>query len=1093
MIKKFYPLTGMLLALPFLLFSQKIDVKQFGGMKPRNIGPAGMSGRVTAIDVVLNLPEVIYAGTASGGIWRSTSGGIDWAPVFDDAPVQSIGSLKINQRNPDEIWVGTGEGNPRNSQNSGEGVFKTIDGGKNWKLMGLEKTHTIHRIIIHRDDPNTVFAAALGSAWGTNPDRGVFKTTDGGKSWRKVLFVNDSTGCAELVADPSNPNKLIAAMWEYGRKPWTFNSGGKGSGIYVSFDGGETWEQRTEKDGLPKGILGRCGLAIAPSNSRIVYALVEARENAFYKSTDGGFKWFKTSADDNIGNRPFYYFEIYVDPKNENRIYSIHSTLTKSEDGGKTFEPWVGWKVHPDHHALWVSPVNPDYIIEGNDGGLNISHDRGQTWRFAENLPAGQFYHINYDMSIPYRVCGGMQDNGSWVGPSSIWKNGGIRNSDWQEIYFGDGFDTAIRPDDGRYSFAMSQGGNIGYIDMETGYTKDIQPVHPDGIKLRFNWNAGFAQNPFHPCGIYFGSQFLHKSSDCGNSWEIISPDLTTNDSTKQHQDKSGGLTIDATTAENYTTIIAIAPSPMDENVLWVGTDDGNVQVTRDGGKTWTNVAPNLTGSNPGSWIPYIEASQKRAGEAFVVVSDYRRNDWRPFVYFTSDYGATFKRIVDETQVSGHALSIVQDPQVDSLLWLGTDFGLYFTIDFGKNWNKWTNGFPSVTTTDLKIHPRDNDLIIATFGRAVWILDDIRPIREIARTHGKVLGEPFKVFPAPDAWLAEYRSVEGTRFAADAIYSANNRRPMGALTCWVKPPEKKEKPEDKKAKNKGKAAEKEKAPKEETAKTEEPEIAAGKEEQEEGGEGKGPRKLKKNEVLVQVFNEAGDTIRTFTNEVDTGIVRVWWNLRQDGVRFPSRRQPKPGDYPPSGHEVLPGTYKLVLTHGEYRDSTTITVNDDPRMGFRYEKMKAKHAAYDDFYKIVEKATAGFNRLQEAKKTIKLVDNALGNAPDSLKKEISKMGKSILDSIANLEKRYMMPEGLKGIQSNPGLLSSTLWQTSGYIDASDGAPNQTARIMMEKARKDVANMVSDINRLFQENFAAYQQKVEAVQFSLFKAFEPIKME
>ncbi|MFQ5445795.1 MAG: WD40/YVTN/BNR-like repeat-containing protein [Saprospiraceae bacterium] len=1091
MIRKFYPLIGVILALPFLLFSQQIDVKKLEGMKPRNIGPAGMSGRVTAIDVVLSNPEVIYAGTASGGIWRSTGGGIGWEPVFDDAPVQSIGSIKINQRNPSEIWAGTGEGNPRNSQNSGEGIYKTIDGGKTWKLMGLEKTKTIHRILIHRDNPDIVYVGATGSAWGPNPDRGVFKTTDGGKAGRKVLFVNDSTGCSELVVDPTNPNKLIAAMWEYGRKPWTFNSGGKGSGIYVSFDAGETWEKRTAKDGLPKGI---CGLAIAPSSPNIVYALVEAKENAFYKSTGGGYKWRKMSADRNIGNRPFYYAEIYVDPKNENRIYSIHSTLTKSEDGGKTFERWVGWTVHPDHHALWISPDDPDYIIEGNDGGLNISHDRGKTWRFAENIPLGQFYHINYDMSVPYRVCGGMQDNGSWVGPSSIWKSGGIRNSDWQEVYFGDGFDTAIRPGDGRYCFAMSQGGNLAYIDIETGHTKGIKPVHPDGVELRFNWNAGFAQNPFHPCGIYYGSQFLHKSTDCGDSWEIISPDLTTNDTTKQHQDKSGGLTIDATNAENYTTIVAIAPSPMDENVIWVGTDDGNVQVTRDEGKTWTNVAANLTGSNPGSWIPYIEASQKRPNEAFVVVSDYRRNDWRPFVYFTDDYGATFTRIADETQVNGHALCVVQDPQVDDLLWLGTDFGLYFTIDFGKNWNKWTNGFPSVTTTDLKIHPRDNDLIIGTFGRAAWILDDIRPIREIARTHGKVLDEPFKVFPAPTAWLAEYRSVEGTRFAANAIYSGNNRSPMGVVTCWVKPPEKKEKPEageeatGKKPKAKKKAAAKEKAAKEE--KSEEAGVAEGKEKKEEGKNG---RKLKKDEVLVQVFNENGDTIRTFTSKVDTGIVRVRWNLRRDGVRYPSRREPKPGADLPSGYEVLPGTYKLVLTHGDYRDSTTLTVNDDPRMGFRYEKMKAKQAAYDEFYKIVEKATEGFNLLQEAKKTIKRVDGALSNAPDSLKEEILEIGKALRDSISNLEKRYMMPEGLKGIQRNPNLLSGTLWRTSSYIDASDGAPNQAARIMMAKARKDVAAILGDINRLMEDDFAAYRKKVGEVQFSLFKDFEPVKME
>ncbi|MEZ4957959.1 MAG: hypothetical protein R2825_30650 [Saprospiraceae bacterium] len=377
---KTYPIFIALLSLPFFLGSQTLNLDHFKSKSPRNIGPAGMSGRVTAIDVVLSNPDVIYAGTASGGLWRSTSSGIAWEPIFDEAPLQSVGSVKVNQKNPDEIWVGTGEGNPRNSQNSGEGIYKTIDGGKNWKLMGLKDSRTIHRIIIHRDDPNTVFLGVTGSAWGPNEDRGVFKTTDGGKTWRKVLYVNDGVGCADLITDPTNPNKLIAAMWEYGRKPWTFNSGGPGSGIHISFDGGETWEKRTDKDGLPEGDLGRIGVAIAPSSPNIVYALVEAKENALYKSTDGGFKWKKMASADkdnsNVGNRPFYYHEIYVDPKNENRIYSIWSILSKSEDGGKTFEEWVGWTVHPDHHALWISPDDPSFIIEGNDGGMNITHDQ---------------------------------------------------------------------------------------------------------------------------------------------------------------------------------------------------------------------------------------------------------------------------------------------------------------------------------------------------------------------------------------------------------------------------------------------------------------------------------------------------------------------------------------------------------------------------------------------------------------------------------------------------------------------------------------------------------------------------------------------
>jgi photosystem II stability/assembly factor-like uncharacterized protein len=1086
MLKPQYSIFLSCLFIAGTLAAQPLNLDHFKSIKPRNIGPAGMSGRVTAIDVVLAQPNIIYAGAASGGLWRSDNGGVDWEPLFDEMPLQAIGSVRINQQNPSEVWVGTGEGNPRNSQNSGEGIFKSIDGGKTWKNMGLEKTRTIHRIIIHRDDPNTVFAGVTGSAWGPNAERGVFKTSDGGKTWRKVLFVNDSTGCADLVVDPSNPNKLIAAMWEYGRKPWTFKSGGPGSGIYVSFDAGETWTRRTDKDGLPKGDLGRIGLAIAPSKPNIVYAIVEAKENALYKSYDGGFKWQKMALadqdDTNVSNRPFYYHEIYVDPKNENRIFSLWSILSKSEDGGKTFQEWVGWKVHPDHHAFWISPDNPDYMIEGNDGGLNISYDGGRNWRFAENLPLAQFYHINYDMSIPYRVGGGMQDNGSWVGPSAVWKSGGIRNTDWQEIYFGDGFDVGIRPDNGRYAYAMSQGGNLGYVDMLTGATNNIKPVHPDGVELRFNWNAGFVQNPFHNCGIYYGSQFLHKSLDCGNNWEIISPDLTTNDSTKQKQAESGGLTIDATNAENHCTIIAVAPSARDEQVIWVGTDDGNVQLTRDGGKSWRNVASNIPGWKAGCWIPYIEAG-RTAAEAFVIVSDYRRNDWRPYVYYTDNFGATFRRIADEKQVQGHALSIVQDPEEPSLLWLGTDYGLWLSLDFGKNWQRWTNGYPAVSTYDLKVHPRDHDLIIGTFGRSAWILDDIRPFREIARTRGAALDAEFKAFPAPDAYLAEYRSVDGVRFTGDAMFQGANRSPSAMLSLWVKPPVKPATASPEKDKK-----EKKKDDKKELAKAEEDKPAEPAKGKAGGDGGKSDDKIK-----IRVMNVDGDTLRTFSVQADTGMMRIYWDLREDGVRYPSRREPKPDADLPGGYEVLPGTYKLVFTYKEYKDSTTVVVHADPRMSVTMEERKANRTAMDALYKTVEKATAGLDRLQEAKKAIRLVDQVLTHAPDSLKKEIAKLGKSLQDSISRLEKRYLMPEGLKGIQRDPDNIQGSIWMTMSYIGASVGAPNAAARLMMERTEKEVVRVLNDINALLDKDFADYRRKVEEARGSLFKDWAPLKVD
>ena len=907
--------------LAFTAIAQEVDLEQLKALKMRNIGPAGMSGRVTAIDVNLSNPDIIFIGTASGGVWKSESGGIRWEPVFDEAPVQAIGAIKINQKNPSEIWVGTGEGNPRNSHNSGEGIYKSIDGGKTWKLMGLEKTRLIHRIIIHRDNPDIVYVGALGAAWGPSEERGVYRTKDGGKTWEKVLYVNEETGVGDMVGDPNNPNKLIVGLWEFGRKPWFFNSGGKGSGIHITYDGGDSWTQITSDEGLPEGELGRVGLAIASSKPSIVYALVEAKKNALYKSVDGGHKWSKVS-DKNIGNRPFYYAEIYVDPKNENRIWNLWSYVSKSEDGGKTFKTILnyGKRVHPDHHAFWIHPDDPDYIIEGNDGGLNISRDGGTNWEFIDNLPLAQFYHINYDMDVPYNVMGGMQDNGTWIGPSAVWKSGGIRNADWQEVMFGDGFDVMLRRDNNRYGWAMSQGGNIGYFDRETGQVLRIKPLHPDGIELRYNWNAALAQNPFHDCGIYFGSQFVHKSLDCGQSWEIISPDLTTNDTTKQKQAESGGLTLDVTQAENYTTILAIEPSPLDEQLIWVGTDDGNVQLTRDGGKNWQNLAARLSGLPKGSWIPQIVASTKNAGEAFVVANDYRRNNFKPYLYHTSDYGQSWKRLVDEQKVKGHCLAIAQDTEMPDLLFLGTDYGLYISFDGGNNWQQWTNDFPSVSTADLKIHPREQDLIVGTFGRAAWILDDIRPLREIARTKAKVLQKPFAAFTPAPAILSSYRSVDGSRFGADGDFVGTNKSRGVLLTVWAKK-EEKDKATDAK-------------PKKQKAKSDSPKT----DKKEADKKDKKPSGPKNKKVKVQVFTMQGDTLYTFYRKLESGMNRFSWNLRRKGPHFPSRREVKPDDNDPWGPHVLPGNYKLVLTYGDFSDSTSVEVKADSKNSLQCPKL-----------------------------------------------------------------------------------------------------------------------------------------------------------
>ncbi|MFK8103108.1 MAG: WD40/YVTN/BNR-like repeat-containing protein [Saprospiraceae bacterium] len=1037
-----------LIFLSFALQGQSIDLKQLKGMKIRNVGPAGMSGRVTTIDVNLQNPDHIFIGTASGGAWKSESGGISWTPIFDKAPLQSVGALTINQQNPSEIWLGTGEGNPRNSHNSGEGIYKSIDGGKTWKLMGLSQTRIIHRIIIHPQNPAIVYVAAMGSSWGPNPERGIFKTSDGGKTWKKILYLNDQTGAADMVMDPSNPNKLIVAMWEFWRKPWFFNSGGAGSGLYITLDGGENWDKKGEKAGLPKDTLGRIGLAIAPSKPNTIYALVEAKKNALYKSIDGGYKWNKVS-DKNIGNRPFYYSDIFVDPKNENRIFNLYSVLSKSEDGGKTFKvilPYSGKQaVHPDHHAFWIHPENPNYIIEGNDGGLNISRDGGENWQFIENLPLAQFYHINYDMDIPYNICGGMQDNGSWVGPSSVWKSGGIRNGDWQEVLFGDGFDVMLRPDNNRYGYAMFQGGNLSYFDRETGQTKFIRPTHSEDTPLRFNWNAALAQNPQHDCGLYYGSQFLHKSMDCGQTWETISPDLTTNDTTKQQQDKSGGLTIDATRAENFTTILAIAPSPLNEKVIWVGTDDGNLQLTVNGGQDWDNLSYRLPNFPKGAWIPQIEVSPHNAGEAFIVVNNYRQNDFKPYLYHTKNYGKTWKQIADKNKVTGHCLAIVQDPVEENLLFLGTDYGLFISFDQGANWNKWTHNYPSVPTRDLKIHPRDHDLIVGTFGRAAYILDDIRPLRAIAKTKGTVLSSPFKVFEPTDAYLANYASASGTRFTANAIFAGDNKAYGAKLSFWLN----------------------------ESLLDED--------------------KKKKKKAKISILDKAGDTIRIFKTKVDTGLNRVQWNLSRDGVRFPSYQKIKADANTPSGRDVLPGRYKVIIEFAEQKDSSMITVLADPRLSQTMAQLIAQDKSQAELEGIVQKATDGFNRLKEAKKIVKLVGEQFAYAPDSLKKEIKTLSKPVQDSIASLLKMYRLPEGLKGIQRVPNTLNETLFQARIYLDGTNGPLNQGAKRYLDKSKLQAQGILDRINQFFDTDWKTYRQVIEKRQVPIFKTYKPLNLE
>ncbi|PQJ81547.1 WD40/YVTN/BNR-like repeat-containing protein [Polaribacter glomeratus] len=1065
-----------------LLFSQEFSMDMLKNMKPRNIGPGGMSGRVTSVDVVTSNPEIIYVGTASGGIWKSTSGGVKWEPIFEKELTASIGAVAIQQSNPSVIWAGTGEGNPRNSLNGGFGIYKSLDAGKSWKSMGLEKTRHIHRVVIDPTNPDVVYVGAIGSPWGEHKERGVYKTTDGGKSWKQILFTNTKSGAADLIMDPKNPNKLIATMWEHKRDPWFFKSGGTGSGVYITHDGGENWKQITEKEGFPKGELGRIGVAIAPSNPDIIYALVEAKKNALYKSEDGGFKWEKINDKEDIGNRPFYYSEIYVDPQNENRLYTVFTYINVSQDGGKNFKelmPAYGVDngVHPDHHAWWIHPTNGKFMIDGNDGGLNITKDGGKSWRFIGNIPVAQFYHINVDNEFPYNVYGGMQDNGSWRGPAYVWKAQGIRNSYWQEISFGDGFDVVPDKDDSRYGWSMSQQGSVVRYDYITGNNYSVQPTHADAaIELRFNWNAAINMDPFNNNTLYFGSQFVHKSTDKGLTWSVISPDLSTNNPEKLKQGESGGLTMDATGAENHCTILVIEPSVLEKNMLWAATDDGQVHITKNGGETWTNVAKNIKGLPENSWIAQIKASNKNKGEALLIANDYRRFNYTPYAYRTKNYGKTWERIVDENDVQSYTLCIIEDPENENLLFLGTDDGLYISINTGEKWTKWTEGFPTVPVKDLVIHPRENDLIIGTFGRAAWVLDDIRPLRAIAK--GNVISKKLELFAPPTAYQAETQQPTGSRFGADAMYQGENRGRGALISYYIN------NPNAKKSENNTDADKDEKADEDKV----DDEIASDEDNETlKQVQSDKQNTVKNDSIKLEIF-DGERQIRTLKFKVpkENGIHKTTWYLDEKGVDRPSRTLNK-SKREPSGVSVKPGIYRLKMTFGDAVSEQNITVEFDPRLQISEEAINQKYNASKELETYQEKTAAILKQLVESKNTAEAIKSQL-TKEDAKKFEAEiKSSIEISKKIDNLIALYLGKiDKRQGITRNPEVTVAQRFGVANYyVSSRFGEQTATETQLINQFKETYIKAVSETNSFFNTDWLTYKLATEKIQISKFK--------
>ncbi len=1066
-------LVRLFIAVSLVLFSgwqiarAGIDPGLLAGMQARSIGPAGMSGRVADIDAVIANPDIIYVGTASGGVWKSENAGITWKPIFDRQPVASIGAVRVFQANPDIVWVGTGEANPRNSVSVGKGVYKSLDGGKTWQYLGLGETERIARIVLHPTDPDIAYVAALGKAWGENPQRGVYKTTDGGKTWRKILYVNERTGAANLVMDPANPNKLLAALWEYRRWPWFFRSGGPGSGLFLSIDGGETWRRLTAADGLPEGDLGRIGLAFSRSHPNIVYALVEAQKSALCRSEDGGYTWKIVNQETDVANRPFYYADIRVDPELPYRVYNLYSLISVSDDGGKTFRTLVPFKdIHPDHHAMWINPQDPTHIIIGNDGGVAISHDRGKTWRFVSNLPLAQFYHINVDLDTPYHIYGGMQDNGSWRGPAYVWENKGIRNHQWEEVGFGDGFDTAPDPQDSQQGYAMSQQGYLIHWNLRTGERKDIRPPAPDSVELRFSWSAGFAIDPFDSKTIYLGSQFVHRSRDKGLTWEIISPDLTTNNPAWQKQAQSGGLTPDVTGAENYTTITAIAPSPVKAGVIWVGTDDGRLHVTTDSGKTWTSVEKHVKGVPANTWIPHIEPSKFDPASAFVVFDDHRRSNWTPYVFKTSDYGKTWKSLVTDS-LRGYCLVIEQDPVKEDLLFLGTEFGLYVSLNGGKEWFRWRHGIPTVAVRDLVVHPREHDLVVATHGRAAYILDDIRPLRQLSE---QILQEPLHLFEIPPAIRYREKQTGASRFPGHTEFRGKNR-PYGALiTFSLNSPELPYPDQQVERRRREKFGT--------------PADSAG----------------KKPQVTIEVYDRDGNRIRRFKKPATLGVNRVVWNLRWDAFRRPPGEKVEPWRKP-KGPLVPPGEYTVKIRYHDQQASGTVTVLPDPRFRISPEDRQAKWEAILHAGKLRETVAEAVTRIVNLRKDVKVVlqkarqarADSLSRSPAELAtlKAVMQEGKALQKKLTALEKRLRLPPRTKGIVKREDALAKINYVLRS-LQSSFDAPTAAQLIYLRQAEALLQNVLQDYNRFFAEEVPHFRTTVQNAGITLLPEFTPIEL-
>jgi photosystem II stability/assembly factor-like uncharacterized protein len=1030
------------------------------GLEFRSIGPANVGGRIADLDVVEAKPQIFYVGAASGGVWKTENHGTSWTPLFDDQPTASIGDITIYQANPNLLWVGTGEPQNRQSSPWGNGVYKSTDAGKTWKHMGLEDTRHVARILIHPRNPDIVYVAAVGHLWGPNEERGVYRTHDGGETWEKVLYIDQHTGAIDLAMDPGDPNTIFAAMYQRRRTGWGFNGGGPGSGLHRTLDGGETWTELTA--GLPAGDKGRIGVDVYRQDGNVVYAIVEAdargagdgfggggsRENGTFRSLDRGDTWEKMS---DTNPRPMYYSQIRIDPSNPDRIYVLGTQLSVSDDAGRTFRNDGATQIHVDHHALWINPKDPDHLIIGSDGGVAASWDGTEHWRMFDNLPIGQFYQIGFDMRDPYYVCGGLQDNDSWCGPTNTRSFHGIRNQDWYEVVYGDGFYSLVDPTDSSIIFSESQGGNLNRYDLNTGEKTAIRPLwearaNGDTARTyRFNWNSPVHLSPHDPATIYMGANYLMRSRDRGAAWEEVGGIDLTKQIERDSLEIMGVKGADAQMSRNdgisnYGNLTTVAESPFTPDVIYVGTDDGNFHVSMNGGSTWENVADKFPDLPPRTYVSRVVPSAHAAGRVYVTFDGHRNDDYAAYVYVSENYGQRWQRITNGLPVGWSVNAIAEHHRTPELLFVGNEIGAYVTTDRGANWIRLKGNLPVVPVDDIHIHPRENDLILGTHGRSIWILHDLAPLEDLTRD---VLANAGRVFPIQTVTLWAER---GDWPFYGATYSAPNS-PRGArIRYYLR----------------------------DAVSTEEMVTADETSSAQNGNGFDGPMTEMMQQAgdtsgfALEITDAAGNHVRTLEAPGTTGIHEVIWDFRYDRPYEPERGAGGGGGGfgggAPQGPIVLPGTYMVSMDVGGEVYSASLEMRADPRRPMRDADRRARQNVLMSLHQLAKPiydATQAIQRLERQLDSSEELLNDHEDAPEDLTQELEGL-----------------KEELERLQDEMGDARGKA-RVANAIENSSTLPTADQMWQVDKAWEDVPRLIDELNALIETRVPAFHEKMNAL--------------